>query len=331
MTRYLVAGHISYDLFPRFATWPTLAPGRLVEAGPLAHAPGGCVSNTATTLAGLGHDVAIAACVGGDFLGELLREALAARGLPVSGLREAAGSTSYTVVTEAPGVDRAFWHHLGANAAFDGSGLDFTGVDLLHTGYPPLLPALLPDDGGPLADLLERAREEGVTTSLDLVVVDPRGSAGGVTWSAWMGRVLPRVDVLTPSLDDLRSLTRETGPTTPEAALAAADALVAAGVRCVAVTAGTAGFAVATAERPGSLPPLLDRLPGSFWGMRRWYGCEPVPDPARTTGAGDAFSAGFVSALATAGSVDEAADAARRAARRHVTTTYDPVPEVRAG
>src|SRR5690606_41501022 len=125
-------------------------------------------SNTATTPAGLGHDVAIAGCVGGDFLGELLREALAARGLPVGGLREAAGSTSYTVVTEAPGVDRAFWHHLGANAAFDGSGLDFTGVDLLHTGYPPLLPALLPDDGGPLADLLERAPEEGRTTSRNL-------------------------------------------------------------------------------------------------------------------------------------------------------------------
>src|SRR5690606_15527889 len=162
-------------------------------------------------------------------------------------------------------------------------------------------------------------------------VVDPRGSAGGVTWSAWMGRVLPRVDVLTPSLDDLRSLTRETGPTTPEAARAAAGALVAAGARCVAVPAGAARVAAAAAAPPRSLPPLRDRLPGSFWGVRRWYPCEPVTDPARTTGAGDAFSAGFVSALATAGSVDDVADAARRAARRHVTATNAPVPEARAG
>ncbi len=70
-------------------------------------------------------------------------------------------ATSYSVVVQPPGADRVFWHHTGANATYDGAGLDVSGLDLLHLGYPALLPALLTDGGAPLAALLGRARAAG--------------------------------------------------------------------------------------------------------------------------------------------------------------------------
>ena len=53
---------------------------------------------------------------------------------------------------------------------------------MLHLGYPPLLPALLTEDAEPLLRLLREARRRSITTSLDMVVVDPASAAAQLDW-----------------------------------------------------------------------------------------------------------------------------------------------------
>ena len=84
---------------------------------------------------------------------------------------------------------------------FDGTRVDVQGTDLLHVGYPPLLPGLLVDGGHPLHTLLRRAHAAGATTSLDLVVVDPDSAVGALDWAGILARVLAECDVASPSLD----------------------------------------------------------------------------------------------------------------------------------
>lgn len=298
--RALVAGHVCVDLSPGLATLPRSEPGDLEQIGPLTLSPGGCVANTGGVLAALGTSVGVVGDAGDDELGRTLVRLLADLGLATDRIRLLAGrSTSYTVVVQPPGRDRSFWHHVGANAEFDGAGLDGAGLDgagldradLLHVGYPPLLPALAADGGAGLHALLARARAAGVATSLDLAVLDPASPAAREDWPALLARVLPLVDVLTPSLDDVRSLL---GPGTgPDVA----RQLVGMGAAVVMVTAGSAGARLCTAR-----PERLAAAGGLFADPGRWSGCDlaaAAPDvPVRTTvGAGDAATAGLLHGL----------------------------------
>jgi sugar/nucleoside kinase (ribokinase family) len=242
-------------------------------------------------LAALGADVAVAGDAGDDPLGELLETLLAARGVDTGQIRRRAGeTTSYSLVLEATGRDRAFWHHVGANAAFDGAAVELAGADLLHVGYPSLLPALTADGGAALAALLARAREQGAITSLDLAVIDPASDAARLDWGALLGRLMPLVDVISPSIEDLRS-----GLGFPEDLGGAARRLVAMGAGVALVTAGRDGLALCTGDtaRLGAAGPALAAA------AERWSGAEHA-HPAievevhSTLAAGDAASAGLL-------------------------------------
>ena len=273
MTRVMVAGHVCVDLIPELAAVPDVGPGELAEVGPLVAAPGGAVANTGSVLAGLGAEVAVAADAGDDELGALLEHVLAARGLDTTTLRRRAGeTTSYSLVLEAPGRDRAFWHHIGANAGFDGADLPLEGLAALHVGYPSLLPALTADGGTPLAALFERARAAGAVTSLDLAVIDPASAAARLDWRALLERVLPHVDVLSPSIEDVHSClgpARDVG--------SAARELVDMGAGAVLLTAGADGLALRTAG-----------------GYERSIAPPAVGEVRTTLAAGDAASAGVL-------------------------------------
>jgi sugar/nucleoside kinase (ribokinase family) len=293
----LVAGHICLDLHPTLAELPVLDPGHLVEVGPLALAPGGCVANTGGDLVALGVPVSVAADVGEDILGRILAELLRERGLDAAGLTRRPSTTSYSVVIQAPGVDRIFWHHVGANCDFDGVDLRFGGEQVLHVGYPSLLPALVAHDGAPLRELLARARADGLATSVDFAVVDAPTSASRRRWAAVLATCLPFMDVLTPSIDDLESMTGVVDE--PGDPLAAAGELVRGGAAIALVTAGRRGVALATAEadrfaRAGEVVASL----GAEWHSRSLrMSAVAVARPLTTTGAGDAATAGFLAAL----------------------------------
>ena len=215
--RALVAGHVCLDLIP---SWPPgerdpgealVLPGRLAEVGPILLAPGGAVANTGLALLRLGIATTLCARIGRDELGNTLCRILARDGRePVQGLVEGPDEeTSYTIVLSQPGMDRAFLHYPGANRSFSGrevAAAQLSRSDLLHLGYPPMLPALLPEKAANLRDLLERARAEGLTTSVDMVMVDPQGPAGRHDWRELLAAILPLVDLFLPGLEELEAL-----------------------------------------------------------------------------------------------------------------------------
>ena len=98
----------------------------------------------------------------------------------------------------------------------------------------------------------------------------------------WVRDALPHTDYLLPNDEQVLGLTGTTD------LAAGAQALLAEGVGCVAVTQGAKGALVATAE-----------------------GIEEVPafavDVVDTTGCGDAFSAGFIVGRASGAGLAESA------------------------
>jgi len=135
MRRCIVAGHICADLRPGLRGGERIVPGAIADVGPLEIRPGGSVANTGSDLAELGADVLLVADLGDDELGAAVLRALRPAGADCGGIRQVPGmSTSYSLVFESPGTDRSFWHHVGANAGFDGSRVQPQGVDLVHLG-----------------------------------------------------------------------------------------------------------------------------------------------------------------------------------------------------
>ena len=307
----VVAGHLCLDIVPELAAVPPSAPGDLTEIGPAHLTAGGCVGNTGGDLAALGAPVTVVADVGDDALGTLLVRLLGDRVASTAQVRRRPGaSTSYTIVLQPSGRDRAFWHHVGANAGFDGAGIALDGAGLLHVGYPSVLPALAAGDGDPLVDLLERARAAGVTTSLDLAVLDPDAPAA-VDWPRLLARVLPLVDVITPSAEDVWSALGG-GPGTLEDT---AERLVALGAAVAMVTGGADGLVLRTAgaARLRAAGGLL----GLGWADRA--DCVPAleVEVVTTLAAGDAATAGLLyGVLAGLGPAASLRLAARTAATR---------------
>lgn len=325
--RALVAGHLCIDFFPEMDRAPGLVEGALYGIGAMRARPGGCVYTTGRALASFGIDTELAATVGRDALSGLLLQLCRDAGLSTTGLKPIEASTSYTIVSQPPGRDRTFWHHLGSNESFDGTQLDLNGVDLVHVGYPNLMAQLYADDGTRMVELFRRAKDSGCATSMDLAVIDVTETGRVPRWTRFLDRVLPWTDVLSPSLDDLASMLDWPAGVTAETMAAAADRLLEWGVGVVLITGGTQGLHVATGtaerlSRTGRLAPLLV---GQADLVHR-EPARPVSQVDGTTGAGDVATAGFLAGLLSgAGPVGAAAWAARAAAR-HVSgeTAWSP-------
>lgn len=296
MTRIGVAGHVCLDLTPQLDRNPGLTPGLLYEVGAMTATAGGCVANTGGQLGDLGVDVALFADVGDDSLAAVLKDAVTARGLDASGFRTTDGSTSYSVVVQPPHTDRTFWHHVGANRTFDGSAVQLDGLDVLHVGYPPILPGLVADGARPLIALFERAHAAGIATSLDLAVVSDPDEESRARWRGLLAAFLPHTDVVTPSVDDLISATGVEIDQSPQGLIDAARALVAQGVAVAAVSAGANGIALATGSAV-RLAAAGDLSLDSWAHEALWLAAPRIDAPVTTTGAGDAATAGFLAAL----------------------------------
>jgi sugar/nucleoside kinase (ribokinase family) len=297
----LVAGHLCIDITPELTSVPELVPGQLYEIGSAQLTLGGCVANTGLALAAAGIPTQVCSRVGNDPLGEIARRLLTEQGVDLEGITTTVGAaTSYSIVLQLPGHDRTFWHHAGANAAFTGREVDLDGVDILHLGYPPLLPALLADDAAPLLNLLKEARSRQITTALDLAVVDPRSRAAEVEWRKIFAKIMPYVDIASPSIDDLTSALAITRTPDQDLVEESAHRLIADGCAVATVSAGARGaFAVsAGADRLAAAGSALASVRSAWSSTAEWV---PAAKPRRvvnTTGAGDAATAGLLYGLA---------------------------------
>jgi sugar/nucleoside kinase (ribokinase family) len=224
---------------------------------------GGCALNTATGLARLGLDTAVVGKVGADRFGDFLVDLLESRSIDASGVaRDENATTSATVVLVDADGERSFLHVPGANGELRAADVPFDvvgGARALHVAGALVMPAL---DGEPTAGVHERAREEGVQTSLDPVY----DATGG--W-ARLEPCLPHLDLLTASLTEAAGVSGESDPARASAWFRDR------GVGDVAVKLGAAGCYVAGDEFEGEVPG---------------YPVRAVDG----TGAGDAFAAGLI-------------------------------------
>ncbi len=318
----VVAGHLCLDIIPRLPAEPRQRapmPGSLRLIGPVTLAVGGCVGNTGIALNRLGLRPTLVARVGDDRLANVLTE-LVHRAVPSEAVRliPAAGeTTSYSLIFNRPGEDRSIEHFPGVNDTFVADDVPpelLRGATLLHVGYPPLMAALVADDGRELRRLLAKARGYGVITSLDMATANLDPGDGGVRWRELLERVLPGVDVFMPSVAEachlLRRRVRRDDLGAPELASVArlADELIDLGVAIAGVKLGEHGLYVRTGSiarmSAGSL-----RLP-STWPDRELYSAVFETHVVGTAGAGDTTIAGFLFGLLTGRSPGETVTAA---------------------
>lgn len=221
---------------------------------------GGSGVHVATNLAALGNEVALVAGVGEDAWGRFLIERLERSGVSVAGVRRLPVPSAVTMVLSGAS-DRAFVSAYGATAAFAIEDVErslLAGARHLHLSGLWQSHALRSE----LPALLDELRAQGLTLSLD-TNYDPTNC-----WGEPLPALLERVDCFLPS--EIEAM-RITGAPTPEAALAA----LAARVPLVAVKLGPLG---AIAQR----------------GEARWQAPAFPVEVVDTTGAGDAFDAGFL-------------------------------------
>jgi len=333
----VVAGHLCLDMIPdlthiteqRFAQ--AFGPGRLTEVGPAIFGTGGPVSNTGLALTKLGIETRLMGKVGDDVLGQVVQEIVGSYGPgTASGMVvDERVSTSYTVVLSPPGVDRFFLHYPGANDTFSANDVRYEQLSqarLFHFGYPPIMRLMYQNDGAELTEVFRRARETGVTTSLDMALPDPSSAAGQADWVTILTATLPYVDVFLPSIEEiLYMLRRETydelyqaanGPhflplITPQLLSDTSHELLQMGVKIVALKLGDQGLYLRTAGQSSikALGRARPSDPASWADKELWTPCFKV-DVVGTAGSGDATIAGFLSALLRDMSPEEAVTAA---------------------
>jgi sugar/nucleoside kinase (ribokinase family) len=297
----LVAGHVCIDITPELTVVPELVPGQLYEIGPAQLSVGGCVANTGLALASAGVPTHVCSRVGNDPLGEIARRLLGEHGVDLEDVTTTSrAATSYTIVLQMADHDRTFWHHPGANALFTGREVNLDRVDILHVGYPPLLPALLADDAAPLIHLLKEARGRGITTSLDLAVVDPRSRAAEVDWRRVFARIMPYVDIATPSIDDLTSALAIAQVPDDDLVEECARRLVDDGCAVAVVSAGARGaFVLSTGvDRLAAAGAALSSVRSAWSSTAEWVLATAPQVVVSTTGAGDTATAGLLYGLA---------------------------------
>ncbi len=331
----VVAGHLCLDIIPKITTPPeqfraAFGPGRLLDVGPVALSTGGPVSNTGLVMHKLGISTQLMGKIGDDLFGQAVRQVIGGidPNLADGMIVDPDVATSYTLIISPPGIDRTFIHCPGANDTFGADDVRYDAVEqarLFHFGYPPLMRRMYADGGDELTAIFRRAKETGVTTSLDLSFPDPASPAGQADWRAILQRVLPYVDVFLPSVEEILFMLRreqfdamiEAGDgdllpaVTPALLREVSDELLGMGARIVGLKLGYRGFYLRTSDA-ATLAEMGRARPSDLaaWADREvWAPCFRV-DVVGTTGSGDSTIAGFLSALLRDLSPEEAITAA---------------------
>jgi sugar/nucleoside kinase (ribokinase family) len=262
MTEYdvLVLGEINVDLILT-ANEITPVPGQERLVDDMALTMGSSSVIFACGAARLGLRVAFCGIVGDDELGQFMLRGMTARGIDVTPVTvDPAFKTGITVSLSTP-VDRAMLTYAGSIAALTAEHVDRV---LVRNARHVHISSFYLQDGlrKGLPDLLARAREYGLTVSLD-TGYDPREA-----WNGSLQETLAQVDVLMPNEIEAAAIS---GAADREAALSA----LARQVPVVAIKLGAEG---AVAQQ----------------GKNVVHAAPPAVEVKDTTGAGDSFDAGFV-------------------------------------
>lgn len=297
MTDIVVAGETLVDFIPD-------EPGPLSAVEQFTRRAGGAPANVAVGLSRLDRTPTFWTRVGEDAFGDFLVETLAENDLPLANVeRDPDAPTSLAFVSHDETADRqfSFYRDGTADTRMEPGGVDddaLSAADWVHVGG-----VTLTDDPSRTAtfDLMERARENDCTVSFD-PNARPELWTGEHDFADSVRRAFELADVVKATPEDLAAA----GVTAddPESLVRAVSDH---GPHTVFVTLGADGsVAVGTDDAP---------WPGEV----RHAGYEV--DPVDTTGAGDAFTAGVIAALAADESLAEAVAFANAVAAAATTGT----------
>lgn len=210
--KVIAAGHICLDITPVFQSENNyklsdiLSPGKLVHTDAADIHTGGSAANTGLAMKLLGADVSIMGKIGKDPFGEIICSILKKYDSDKDILFSEKDSTSYSIVLAVPGTDRIFLHNPGANDSFCADDIPLSALQdasLFHFGYPPLMESVFKDNGKELISIMKKAKNCGAATSLDFASIDPSSKAGQADWKKILEHVIPFVDFLVPSAEEL--------------------------------------------------------------------------------------------------------------------------------
>ncbi|PSQ15397.1 ribokinase [Halobacteriales archaeon QS_8_69_26] len=273
---------------PRFPV-----PGETVTGSNFEEVVGGKGSNQAVGAARLGADARFVGCVGDDRHAEIARDLWDREGVDASAVQQVDDHTGVGVVFVDEDGENEIAVVPGANGRVDrgtvgGAADELAAADVLLTQLE------IPD--GPVAAAVEAADDAGLD-----VVLNPAPAR------ELPPEVLSGVDYLTPNETEARILAG-LDPDADADDEAVAARLRELGVGTVVLTLGDDGALVDDGATPERVP-------------------APSVDPVDTTGAGDAFNAGFAVALAEGRSPVDAARFGCAAGALSVTE-FDVVPSL---
>jgi ribokinase len=247
--------------------------------------PGGSAANTATWLARCGMDVSLIGALGSDPLGDYLIKEIGTSNVRVVAERLPNALTGICLILNENDGERTMIPSAGANAYFDVSGLleqlEIVQVTHVHVSAYMLFHEM---SGSTALAYIQSARDRGASVSLD-----PASSALLSFNRERIFKALALTDLLLANADEARELSRLLGNE--------ANAIEDIDLELIS-----------TALHPRS--PLVvitnGSLPVRALGDSIHNFTSPVvkiQDVASTTGAGDAFNAGFLNAWLAGGDI----------------------------
>lgn len=277
----LVLGDVNVDIMGRVKAWPE--PGEDCLATKLEMHCGGVGGNCALGLARWGVPVRLLGCVGRDLFGDYLLKALDAGGVDVRLVQRAAAAlTGMFYINVTPDGERTFFGGRGANGLLRrpsrGAALTKSASAAHLAGHSFLNPG--PEKAA--KQLMNAIHARGGWVSLDVGMEPSKAIPRKIL------QVSSKVDILLLSLDEAAALTETRKP------LEAFSRLRKAGAREVVLKLGKQGCMIAEDGTPVVVPSFSVRNVDS-------------------TGAGDAFLAGFLQARLRGWSAAEGALAANAA------------------
>lgn len=230
---------------------------------------GGCAANAAIDLGIIGIPSALSCKIGGDNFGEFVRSTAADHGVDTSGVvLDSSLSTTTSIVCVNSSGERSFLYNPGSTSAFVSADIPDSLVekyDIIFVAGAMLLTSF---DGQPCADFMAKCQKMGKFTVLD------------TAWDfedIWGPKVLPSLpylDLFMPSYEEAAKLSGK------QDVKEIAEFFKSLGAKNIIIKMGSDGaYFAPEGQEPFSLPVY------------------PGIKPADTTGAGDAFCAGFLAGM----------------------------------
>lgn len=260
--KLVVYGDLAVDLFVQVDSMPGVGQDAIVHH--LAFLPAGSAANCAVTAARLGATVEFVGLTGHDHLTPILLEDLRTSQVRYGHLRQVEGPTAVIVAVVDQQGERTFYSYRGVSS---------------WTAYGPLPPELLaPGDWLHLSGYSFQDEYSQATALAFIAQAEARGAHITLDPSFHFARefrtryasLLPALDFVFPNREEAYLMS---GATDPEQAAAIIRTF---GVKTVVMKLGSQGCLIASAEGNCYVPAY------------------PAAQVVDTTGAGDAFCAGFL-------------------------------------